>query len=71
MEFGLCLRQFLVIDNFAVLFNRTPVDRASNNDGPDLKLFILVSWNRGSSSVAWNRGSTDDLLFLQISSGVV
>ena len=28
------------VDNLAVLFNCTPVDRAS--DGPDLKLFILV-----------------------------
>ena len=48
---------------YAAFFNCTPVDRASLYDGPDLKLFILV----GSD----HRGSTDDLLLLQISSGVV
>ena len=31
------------VDNFAVLSNCTPVDRASDSyDGPDLKLFNLV-----------------------------
>ena len=34
------------VDNFAALFNCTPMDRAS--DGPDLKLFILVGWDRSS-----------------------
>ena len=34
------------------------------HDSPDLKLFIFVGW-----SSDW--GSTDDLLMLQISSGVV
>ena len=36
-------------------------------DGPDLKLFILVGWERRPSSVS----STDDLLLLQISGVVV
>ena len=33
----------ITVDNFAALFNCTPVDRASEYDGPDLKLSILVS----------------------------
>ena len=41
-------------------------------DGPDLKLFILVGWNRSSFVCCLvHRGLTDDLLLLQISSGVV
>ena len=40
-------------------------------DSPDLKLFILVGWDRSSFVCCLvHRGSTDDLL-LQISSGVV
>ena len=27
-----------------------------NDDGPDLKLFILVGWGRGFLSVAWPTG---------------
>ena len=35
------------VNNFAVLFNWTPVDRASDfNNGPELNLFILVGWDR-------------------------
>ena len=34
----------ITIDGFAALFNCTPVGRAS--DGADLKLFILVGWDR-------------------------
>ena len=41
-------------------------------DGPDLKLFILVGWDRRSSVCCFvHRGSTDNLLLLQISSDVV
>ena len=36
----------IMVDIFAALFNYTPVDRASDYDGPDLKLFILVGWDR-------------------------
>ena len=59
-------------DNFAALFNCTPVARASDYDGPDLKLFILDGWDRSSFVCCLvHRGSTDDLPLLQISSGVV
>ena len=34
----------ITVDGYATLFNCTPVDRAS--DSPDLKLFILVGWDR-------------------------
>ena len=57
----------ITVDNFAALFNCTPVDRAS-----DLKLFISVGWDRCSFGCCLvHRGSTDDLLLLQISSCVV
>ena len=37
----------IMVDSFATLFNCTPVDRASDSmNGPDLKLFILVGWDR-------------------------
>ena len=36
----------IMVDSFAALFNCTPVDRASDYDGPDIKLFILVGWDR-------------------------
>ena len=42
----------ITVDSFAALFDCTPVDRAS-----DLMLFILVSWDRISSSVAWSTGA--------------
>ena len=32
----------ITVDNFAALFHSTPVDRASDYSGPDLKL--LVGW---------------------------
>ena len=60
------------VDNFAALLNCTPVDRASDYDGPDIKLFILVGWDRSFFICCLvHRGSTDDLLLLQISSCVV
>ena len=41
-------------------------------DGPDLKLYILVGWDRNSFICCLvQRGSTDDLRLLQIYSGVV
>ena len=56
---------------FATLFNCTPVDRAPESMMA-IKVFILVCWDRISfvcCLVHW--GSTDDLILLQISSGVV
>ena len=44
----------IMVDNYAAFFNCTPVGRAS--DGPDLKLFILVSWGRSFLSVDWPTG---------------
>ena len=32
-------------------------------DGPDLKLFILVGWDRSSSSVAWSSGDQLTIFF--------
>ena len=59
----------ITVDNFAALL--IPVDRASD-DGPDLKLFILVGWDRTSLSVAWSTGAQLMIfLLLQISSWVV
>ena len=46
----------IMVDNYAAFFNCTPVDRASDYDGPDLKLFILVGWGRSFLSVAWPTG---------------
>ena len=62
----------ITVDSFAALFNCTPVDRESDYDSPDLKLFILVGFDRSSFvSCLVHRGSADDLLLLQIFSGVV
>ena len=62
----------IMVDNFAALFNCPPADRVSDYDNPDLKLFILVGWDRSSfASCLAHRGSTVDLILLQISSGVV
>ena len=46
----------ITVDNYAAFFNCTPVGRASDSDGPDLKLFILVGWGRSFLSVAWPTG---------------
>ena len=62
----------ITVDNFAALFYCTPVDRPRLYDGLDLKLFILACWYRSSFVCCLiYRGSTDYLLLLQISSGVV
>ena len=58
----------ITVDNFAALFNFTPVDRASDF----MLVFILVGWDRSSIVCCLvHRGATDDLVLLQISSGVV
>ena len=36
----------ITVNNFASLFNCTTVGRASLDDGPDIKLFILVGLGR-------------------------
>ena len=63
----------ITVNNFAALFNCTPVDPGvSLFDGPELKLFILVGWDRSSFVCCLvHRCSIDDLLLLQISNGVV
>ena len=46
MRQSACLAIYpIMVDSFAALFNCTPVDRASDSS-PDLKLFILVGWDR-------------------------
>ena len=42
-----------MFDNYAAFLNCTPVGRASDSDGPDIKLFILFGWGRSFLSVAW------------------
>ena len=42
-----------MVDNYAAFYNCTPVGRASDYDGPDIKLFIFVGWGRSFLSVAW------------------
>ena len=47
----------ITVDDFDALFNRMPVDRASDNDGTEPKLFILVGWEVGTGalwSVVWS-----------------
>ena len=39
------------------------MNRVSDNDGPDLKLFILVGWDRSISSVAISTGAQLMILF--------
>ena len=46
----------IMIDSFAALFHCTLVDRASDYDGPYLKLFILVGWKRGFCLLVFHRG---------------
>ena len=35
---------------------KTPMGRVSDYDGPDIKLFILIGWDRSLLSVAWSTG---------------
>ena len=46
----------ITVDNFAALFNAGG-SGVRLYDGPDLKLFILVGWDRSSSSVSWSTGA--------------
>ena len=43
----------IMVVNYADFFNCTPLGRASDYVGPDLKLFILVGWGRSFLSIAW------------------
>ena len=45
-----------MVDNYAAFFNCTPVGWASDYDGPNMKLFILVCWDRSFLSTAWPTG---------------
>ena len=62
----------ITVDNFAALFNCTPVDWASDYMMGRPKA-IHFSWLGSELFVCClvHRGSTDDLILLQISSGVV
>ena len=47
----------IMVDNYAAFFNCTVVGRASDSMmAPDIKLFILVGWDRSFLSVAWPTG---------------
>ena len=46
----------IMVDNYAAFFNYTPVVRASDYDGSDIKLFILVALGQNFLSVAWPTG---------------
>ena len=47
----------IMVDSYAAFFNCTPVGQASDSMmAPDIKLFILVGWDRGFLSVAWPTG---------------
>ena len=46
----------IMLDNYAALFNCTPVGQASDYDGTDIKLFISVGWGWSFLSVAWPTG---------------
>ena len=60
----------VTVNNFASLFNCTPVGRAS--DGPNIKLFILAGWGRSFFVCCLaHRGSTVGFLLLPCPSGVV
>ena len=47
----------IMVDNYAAFFNCTPLGRASDYDGPDLKLFILVGWAGASCLLLGPPGS--------------
>ena len=63
----------ITVNNFASLFNCTPVGRASDSMmAPDIKLFILVGLGRSFFVCCLaHRGSTIGFLLLQCSSDVV
>ena len=52
----------ITVDSFAALFNCTLVDRESDYDSPDLKLFILVGFDRSTFvSCLVHRGSAAEM----------
>ena len=64
----------ITVNNFASLFNCTPVNGSGVrlNDGPDIKLFILVGLGRSFFVCCLShRDSNVGFLLLQCSSGVV
>ena len=62
----------IMVNNFASLFNCTPVSRASDSMMAPTKLFILVGWGRSIFVCCLaQRDSTVGFLLLQCSSGVV
>ena len=61
-----------MVDNFAALFNCTPVDRASDSIlAPALSYSFKLVGTEAIVCCLVHRVSTDDLLLLQITSGVV
>ena len=61
----------ITVNNFASLIARRRVGRQIN-DGPDIKLFILVGWGRSVFVCCLaHRGSTVGFVLLQCSSGVI
>ena len=61
----------IAVNNFASLFNCTPWAGVRLNDGPDIKLFILVGLGRSFFVCCLaHRGSTVGFRLLQCSSGV-
>ena len=63
----------ITVNNFGFLFNLySGGSGVRHNDGPDIKLFILVGWGRSFFVCCFaHRGSTAGFLLLQCSSGVV
>ena len=64
----------ITVDNFAALFNCTPVDRALDSMmAPTFSYIIHFCWLGPELFVCClvHRGSTDDLFLLRIFSGVV
>ena len=56
----------ITVYNFAALFNCTLIGGSGVRlyVGPDLKLFILVAWDRNSSSVSWYTGAAQLMIFV-------
>ena len=62
----------ITVDGYAALFTlHAGGSGVRLHDGPDLKIFILVGWDRSFRLLLGPPGSTDYLLLLQIFSGVV
>ena len=63
----------IMVNNFASLFNCTPVGRASDSTmAPNIKLFILAGWDRRLFvRCLAHRGSTVGFLLLQCFNGLL